>query len=286
MSPYVLQDVCHSPNLPPAGTQSQRAISSDPTSTRMTLRRPRNALEARNPTLANPTSWIHVQTAQTPQNLPAYIYSSCNISSFLRMHIDAWLLFSFCLIPSLVAGHSFGGDWYRNLGDSGARASSIARPVQPGRACCARARPRLQATLPLDFKRSIPHLQPTSPLAFKRLIASPSAHTIPHHPDQMTLQSYCGDYLSGDMRVVGLTATRASSALPRPHRHSSDRTAILPIVPTDAADARDSTDAADDARYTADTADAANARDPTDAADARDPTDAADTCCLADARTT
>ncbi|KAL1697807.1 hypothetical protein EV121DRAFT_297917 [Schizophyllum commune] len=35
--------------------------------------------------------------------------------SFLRMHIDAWLLFSFCVIPSLLAGYSFGGDWYRNL---------------------------------------------------------------------------------------------------------------------------------------------------------------------------
>ncbi|KAL1697961.1 hypothetical protein EV121DRAFT_297717 [Schizophyllum commune] len=57
MSPHVVQDVCHSPNLPPAGTQSQQAISSDPTSTRMTLRRPKNALEARNPTLAKPTSW-------------------------------------------------------------------------------------------------------------------------------------------------------------------------------------------------------------------------------------
>ncbi|KAL1671197.1 hypothetical protein EV122DRAFT_285216 [Schizophyllum commune] len=31
MSPHVVQDVCHSPNLPPAGTQLQRAISSDPT---------------------------------------------------------------------------------------------------------------------------------------------------------------------------------------------------------------------------------------------------------------
>ncbi|KAL1697992.1 hypothetical protein EV121DRAFT_266108 [Schizophyllum commune] len=53
--------VCHSPNFPPAGTQSQRAISSGPTSTRMTLRRPKNALEARNLTLAKPTSWrIHI----------------------------------------------------------------------------------------------------------------------------------------------------------------------------------------------------------------------------------
>ncbi|KAL1724862.1 hypothetical protein EV714DRAFT_222374, partial [Schizophyllum commune] len=44
--------VHHTPNLPPDGTQSQRAIPSDEASTRITLRRPRNALEARNPTLA------------------------------------------------------------------------------------------------------------------------------------------------------------------------------------------------------------------------------------------
>ncbi|KAL1697819.1 hypothetical protein EV121DRAFT_274834 [Schizophyllum commune] len=231
---------------------------------------------------------------------------------FLRMHIDAWLLSSFCLIPSLVAGYSFGGDWYRNLGDSGARASSIARPVQPGRACCARA--RLQATLPLDFKRSIPHLQPTYPVAFKRLIASPSVHTIPHHPDQMTLQSYCvattcllfyptlplprplartrcrlraeavdflfvplkilglttdgtqGDYLSGDMRVVGLTAT--SSTFFRPYRHPSDRTDHTHD---------DSDDGSDDARDDSDDG-CDDARDPTHPAD--------DACCLDDARTT
>ncbi|KAL1757423.1 hypothetical protein FB107DRAFT_273024 [Schizophyllum commune] len=61
MSPHAVQDVCHSPNLPLAGTQSQQAILSDPTNTRMTLRRPKNALEARNPTLAKPTSWrIHI----------------------------------------------------------------------------------------------------------------------------------------------------------------------------------------------------------------------------------
>ncbi|KAL1697986.1 hypothetical protein EV121DRAFT_297687 [Schizophyllum commune] len=321
MSPHVVQDVCHSPNLPPAGTQSQRAISSDPTSTRMTLRRPKNAVEARSPTLAktnlldcthlplNPTAFplsarnsgrmqaysegisapigefSPFPSSQARQNSRMYSYTSCNISSFLRMHIDAWLLFSFCLIPSLVAGYPFGGDWYRNLGDSGARASSIARPIQPGRACCARA--RLQATLPLDMKRSIPHLQPTYPLAFKRLIASPSAHTIPHHPDQMTLQSSCGDYLTDDMRVVGHPATSPTSF--RPYRHPSDRTDHTRDDSDDGCD--DSDSGCNDARYTAD---AANARDPTDAADARDPTNAAanardptdaaaDACCLANA---
>ncbi|KAL1671139.1 hypothetical protein EV122DRAFT_285286 [Schizophyllum commune] len=51
--------------------------------------------------------------------------------------------------------------------------------------------PSTSSGLSPTFKRSIPYLQPTYPLAFKRLIASPSAHAIPHHPDQMTLQSYC-----------------------------------------------------------------------------------------------
>ncbi|KAL1749741.1 hypothetical protein FB107DRAFT_280370 [Schizophyllum commune] len=278
MSPQVVQDVCHSPNLPPDGTQSQQAIPSDEASTRMTLRRPRNALEARNPTLAK-------------TNLLDYLLPSDFFATRTSTPLVISLVSYECIsMLGFYSGYSFGGDWYRNLGDSGARASSIARPVQPGRACCARA--RLQATLPLDFKRSIPHLQLTYPLAFKRLIASPSAHTIPHHPDQMTLQSYGGDYLTGDMRVGGLSATCASSALPRPHRHSSDRTDILPTAPPSFRPHRhpsyrpdhtrdDSDSGCDDARYTAD---AADARYTADAADARDPTD--DACCPADACTT
>ncbi|KAL1697829.1 hypothetical protein EV121DRAFT_297875 [Schizophyllum commune] len=126
--------------------------------------------------------------------------------------------------------------------------------------------------LALAFKRPFPSTSSGLSPTFNPPIPSPSSglsHTIPHHPDQMTLQSYCATFF-------------------RPHRHPSDR--------TDRTDHTrdDSDDGCDDARYTADgcddaryTADAANARDLTDAADAcclADATD--DACCLADARTT
>ncbi|KAL1698239.1 hypothetical protein EV121DRAFT_297412 [Schizophyllum commune] len=115
-----------------------------------------------------------------------YIYSSCNISSFLRMHIDAWILFSFCLIPSLVAGYSFGGDWYRNLEAIRERGHPLSRGL---------FNPVGLVALALAFKR--PFLSTSSGLSptFNPPIPSPSSglsHTIPHHPDQMTLQSYCG----------------------------------------------------------------------------------------------
>ncbi|KAL1749764.1 hypothetical protein FB107DRAFT_280350 [Schizophyllum commune] len=278
----------------------------------------------------HPEAWKHAQTAQALQNrpadleaffrrpstgilqlptytganlradrtladlLPSYFFGTRTSAPLFPTNAYRCLASIFVLSDSFARSkYSFGGDWYRNLGDSRARASSIARPIQPGRACCARA--RLQATLPLDFKRSIPHLQPTSPLAFKRLIASPSAHTIPHHPDQMTLQSYGGDYLTGDMRVVGLTATSSTPTTFRPYRHPSDRTDhTRDGSGSGCDDARYTDSGCDDARYTADTA--ANARDPTDDADACClaaaaanacclAAAAANVCCLADAHT-
>ncbi|KAL1753575.1 hypothetical protein FB107DRAFT_250096 [Schizophyllum commune] len=119
--------------------------------------------------------------------------------------------------------------------------------------------------IPFFFKSNLGLRQAQAP-------PRPQVRPLPHHPDQMTLQSSLvilglfsdlgttdgtqGDYLSGDMRVVGLTAP--SSTFFRPHRHPSDR--------TDRTDHTrdDSDDGCDDARYTAD---AANAREPTDAAD-------------------
>ncbi|KAL1724889.1 hypothetical protein EV714DRAFT_222339, partial [Schizophyllum commune] len=115
--------VHHTPNLPPDGTQSQRAIPSDEASTRITLRRPRNALEARNPTLAK-TNLLDSSALPFPldylltlltlnlaavlcpiaflflpilaiSRLSTYvllwypsIYFACNIFCFLRIHVN------------------------------------------------------------------------------------------------------------------------------------------------------------------------------------------------------
>ncbi|KAL1724585.1 hypothetical protein EV714DRAFT_278567 [Schizophyllum commune] len=85
--------VHHMPNLPLDGTQLQRAIPSDEASTRITLRRPRNALEPRNPTLAKTNLLNCAHLPLIPSAFPLSSHNSGRMQAYsevLKRYPEAW----------------------------------------------------------------------------------------------------------------------------------------------------------------------------------------------------
>ncbi|KAI5893263.1 uncharacterized protein SCHCODRAFT_01140382 [Schizophyllum commune H4-8] len=253
----------HTTNLPPDGTKLQRAIPPDETSTRMTLRRPRNALEARNPTLAKtnlldlPFPIVDYLLVLLTLNFVAvlcpiaflflpilaisrpstyvllwhpYIYFACNIFYFLRIHVNlltsTFVLFDCFARSGLFAIRKRGHPLSCGLSNSVGLVTLVLKQSSPSPSSGLSCRPQVHH-----------HPSPPRPDDAAVIVRTDRVY---RPPSFVYFYFYIYFYFCSSATYEYYAPDSADT----PDAVDDAR------YPTDAYDARDPTDAADDARAT------------------------------------